>query len=111
MRLPLSAGIFNMMCPNTEVTCRHASRSGILFLDYVAILDVGRHCGEPGASRKGGSPRRTLSLMPHARGRRHEADFIGFTSTPMPCRLLRNRVPRHRAGRSIHRLFFVKEPG
>jgi len=36
-------------------------------------------------------------------------DFIGFASTPMLYRLLRNRVPRDRAGRSIHRLFFVKE--
>jgi hypothetical protein len=37
------------------------------------------------------------------------ADFIGFASTPMPYRLLRSRVPRDRAGRSIHRLLLVKE--
>jgi hypothetical protein len=62
----------------------------------------------PGASARG-SPRNLQPSTPHARGRLQIADFIGFASTPMLYRLLRNRVPRDRAGRSIHRLWFVKE--
>jgi len=45
-----------------------------------------------GASARG-SPRSLQPSTPHARGRLQIADFIGFTSTPMPYRLLRNRVP------------------
>ena len=69
---------------------------------------VGILMNAPGASARG-SPRDLLPSTPHARGWLQIADFIGFASTPMHYRLLRNRVPCNRAGRSIHRLWFVKE--
>ena len=76
--------------------------------DYVAIPDGG-HSDECTGRFRWGSPHRTPPSMPHARGWLRLVDFIGFASTPMPGRLLRSRLPRDRAGRSIHRLWLVKE--
>jgi len=89
--------------------CRGLRSFPLSSRDYVAIPEGGRCLAHQALPAKG-SPRRTQPSVPHARGWQRLVDFIGFASTPMRYRLLRNRVPRNRAGRSIHRFLLVKEP-
>ncbi|WP_299998227.1 hypothetical protein [uncultured Cedecea sp.] len=81
----------------------------LVIQDYVAILDFG-HLHRWARRFRWGSPRRVLSSCAPLRGLTAHYGFHRFCSNPNALQVAAQSRDPCRAGRSVYRLYFVKEP-